>query len=415
MKKLTCIWLTVFIIFSTITVSSCGSNNEKDIKGTEFDPKNVAFHTSPEQPTEKPPEEKKKEKETVPKKVKVVPSSELAASKYKKLVSSYDSLLSSRGFRGEVFVTEHNKPIYNKGIDYADKKKKIKIDENTVFRIASITKQFTAAAIMILQERGLLSTKDKISKYFPDYKHGDKITIDHLLRMRSGIPDYLKFYNNVASLFPSKSKAFKSDSKTNRKIIMKAFMDDDLLFTPGATFKYSNSGYLLLGEIVEMVSKTTYEDFVQKEIFDKLGMENTGFVENLKGKKYKNIARPYNSYEGQTDIFKIKGAAFACGNMYSTAVDLNKWAWGLTHYKVMSKETFKAMVSDKSHVGYAYGLFTLDGGRVVYHTGSLCPYNGIIIMSLGNTEYTCIVLSNSNYYTADQVGKSLRSTYAGMF
>lgn len=406
MKKLTCILLISAVIASVIIASAC--EEEKGVKSAP-DIKLIEAYTTPEGETTatQPVTE-------VPVPVKTVPSSELSSSQYKQLVSSYNNVIANYGFSGEVYVTEHNKPIYKKGVNYADKDKKIKTDEYTIFRIASVTKQFTAAGIMILQERGKLSVKDKLSKYFPNYKYGDKITIDHLLRMRSGIPDYMNFYSNVALIFPKSANAFKSSSKSNRQYIKKSFMEDPLLFTPGSNFKYSNSGYLLLGEIIEQVSGTTYEKFIKKEIFDKLGMKYSGFIEDLIGKKG-NIARPYNHYKGCLDVFKIKGAAYACGNIYSNAVDLSKWANGLLNNKIISAKSLKAMTSDPKHIGYAYGLFTMAGGNIVYHTGSLCPYNSIIIMSQGSTQYTCIVLSSYNCYTDDKMGKQLREIYAGYF
>lgn len=411
MKKLTCVLLTAILIFGALSISSCKLRKASEVDGvdpvTENNEDRAKTVNKPtEKPTEAPP--------TAPPEVETVASSELSASQYKRLVNSYDSLIYSYGFDGEVFVTEHGKPIYKKGVNYANKKKKIKNNEYTLFRIASITKQFTAAAIMILQERGKLSVKDKLSKYFPDYKYGNKITIDNVLRMNSGIPDYMNFYNNVAKIFPSKAEAFTNSSKKNREIIKKSFMTDPILFTPGATFKYSNSGYLLLGEIVEKASGTTYENFLKKEIFDKLDMKFTGFIEDLDDKA-DNVAQPYNFSKGQLDVFKIKGAAFACGNMYSNAVDLAKWADGLRDNKVMSKKSFDELTKDKNHYGYACGLFVLDKGRVIFHTGNLAPYNSILLMSTGSSEYTCVVLSNHDYYASETLGKNLRSVYAGYF
>lgn len=411
MKKLTCVLLTAILIFGALSISSCKLRKASEVDGvdpvTENNEDRAKTVNKPtEKPTEAPP--------TAPPEVETVASSELSASQYKRLVNSYDSLIYSYGFDGEVFVTEHGKPIYKKGVNYANKKKKIKNNEYTLFRIASITKQFTAAAIMILQERGKLSVKDKLSKYFPDYKYGNKITIDNVLRMNSGIPDYMNFYNNVAKIFPSKAEAFTNSSKKNREIIKKSFMTDPILFTPGATFKYSNSGYLLLGEIVEKASGTTYENFLKKEIFDKLDMKYTGFIEDLDDKA-DNVAQPYNFSKGQLDVFKIKGAAFACGNMYSNAVDLAKWADGLRDNKVMSKKSFDELTKDKNHYGYACGLFVLDKGRVIFHTGNLAPYNSILLMSTGSSEYTCVVLSNHDYYASETLGKNLRSVYAGYF
>ncbi len=410
MKKLTIILLAVFIVGIVVVLSIEPLRNIKT-KTEKGKPAPAQVAAEAEAPAET---EAAAAKPTEPKPVKVSASSELSSSQYNSLVRGYDAYISGYGFGGEVLVTEHNKVIYKRGAGYSDRKKKIKNNEHTIFRVASVTKQFTAAAIMILQERGKLSVKDKLSKYFPDYKYGNKITIEHLLKMRSGIPDYMNFYYNCALIFPSKKQALKNSSKENRKILEKSFMSDPLLFTPGATFKYSNSGYMLLGEIIEKVSGTTYEDFVKKEIFDKLGMTSSGFVEELDGSQ-KNVAKPYDYHKGSLDVFKIKGAAFACGNMYSTAYDLSKWAAGLRHNKIMSRDSFKAMVSDKSGMGYGYGFFLIGGGNVAFHTGYLCPYSAMLIMSTGGTEYTCISISNSNYYYTENLGKNFRAQYVQYF
>ena len=408
MKKSTLILIAVLIVGIVVVLSFQPLKQVSENKKAQ--PVINIFNNAEEKETEAPAQPPT----TAPAPMKEARSSELSNGNYKSLVNSYDAYVSGYGFSGEVLVTEHNKVIYKNGANYADKKKKIKNNEHTIFRVASITKQFTAAAILILQEKGKLSVRDKISKYFPSYKYASKITIDDLLRMRSGIPDYMNFYSNCAMIFPDKSHPEKNSSKQNRKIIEKSFMTDPLLFTPGATYKYSNSGYMLLGEIIEKVSGTTYENFVQKKIFDKLNMTSSGFIENLDGSR-DDVAKPYNYHKGNLDVFKIKGAAFACGNMYSTAYDLTKWADGLRHNKIMSEKSFRMMISDPSRVGYGYGLFLLDKGHIAFHTGYLSPYSAMLIMSFGSTEYTCVAISNYNYYATENMGKAFRAQYASYF
>lgn len=411
MKKLTCIILTALMIIGSAALTSC-EEEDSSYKVIAVGKKEDAVKKSTTKSSaEKADKAATKAATEATIAAETVGSSELSNSQHKALVNSYDSLLNGYGFEGEVYVTEHNKPIYKNGINYADKKKKIKNNEYTIFRVASITKQFTAAAILLLQERGKLSVKDTLVKYFPEYKSGSKVTLENVLRMQGGLPDYMNYYNNVASFFSDYEKALKSSSKDNRKVIQNNFMGDPMLFTQGNSYKYSNSGYMLLGEIVEKVSGTTYEDFIQKEIFDKLGMKYSGFIEDLDDKA-DNVAQPYNYKKGNLDVFKIKGAAFACGNIYSNAVDLTKWADGLRNYKILNKNSLKEMLYDKKKIGYGYGLFLLKGGKVAFHTGNLAPYNSIIVMSFGKSEYTCVALSNYNYYATEMIGKSLRERYA---
>ncbi len=410
MRKLTCIVLTAVMIICSLALTACQSeNNPGEIKvlataGNIKDaPKSKAKTAS-----------KTAGAQSMPAEVKTVSSSELSASQYKEFVNGCESLLYSYGFEGEVYITEHNKPIYKKGIGYADKKKKINNNEHTIFRVASVTKQFTAAAILILRDRGKLSLNDTLGKYFPEYKSGSKVKLENVLRMQGGLPDYMNYYNNVAAFFSDYNQALKNTSKQNREIIQKNFMGDPMLFNQGDAYKYSNSGYMLLGEIIEKVSGTTYEEFIQKEIFDKLGMTNSGFIEELDDSAY-NVAQPYNYKKGNLDVFKIKGAAFACGNIYSNAVDLSKWADGLRSGKIISKKSLEEMIYDKKKIGYGYGLFLMTGGKVAFHTGNLAPYNSMLLISFGGSELTCVAISNSNYYATETVGKALYNKYAAYF
>lgn len=316
---------------------------------------------------------------------------ELNESQIKALAEKYDKRLERSDFEGVCYVTERGRTIYNKGVNYADKKKKIKNSENTVFRIASITKQFTAAAIMILQERGKLSVNDKLNKYFPDYKYGGKITLENLLQMRSGIPEYVS--EDMYSTFLNEKALFKNTAEQNKKYFEKRILSEKLRFDPDSRFEYSNSNYYLLGEIVEKASGTSYHKFIKKEIFDKLGMTSSGFVDDA-NKFGDNVAKPYNAVDENLKILKIKAIAFACGDIMTNAVDLVKWADGLRNNKILSEQSLKAMTRAKSN--YGYGLNVMKSGGAVYHSGGFPPYYSMLFTALDSTEYTCIVLSNYN-------------------
>ncbi len=405
MKRYLCIFLaalTALMCFSACSFNKPDSNSA--VSETAEDNNAQTVTESETQPaTEKPTNE-----------VATVSSSDLSASQQKQMIANYDYLLPSYGFEGVAYVAEHGRPIYKKGINYADKNKKIKNNEYTIFRVASITKQFTAAAILLLQERGKLSVKDTLGKYFPEYKNGADITLENVLRMQGGIPDYMNFYANVARVFPDYKQALKNTSKQNREIIKKAFMEDPILFEQGKSYKYSNSGYLLLGEIIEQVSGTTYENFIKTEIFDKLGMKYSGFIEDLDDNA-DNVAQPYNYKKGALDVFKIKGAVFACGNIYSNAVDLTKWADGLRKGKIISKNSLRLMIQDGGHIGYGFGLFLIKGQKTVFHSGLLSPYNSMLLISFDSSEYSCVILSNYGFYACQTLAKTMRSQHAAYF
>lgn len=330
--------------------------------------------------------------------------------KIAELTENYDRQLKSSGFKGICYITENGKVLYKKGIGFADKSKKIKNSEKSVYRIASVTKQFTAAAVLLLQENGKLSLNDKLSKYFPDYKYGNKITIENLLRMRSGIPDYLNMELN--KIFPNGYDAYKNSSKMNRKVIEKSIMNMPLNFKPDEKFEYTNSGYMLLGEIIEKVSGTTYYNYLKKEIFDKLGMNSTGFTDDNET-KLKNTAKPYNYSEDDEKLIKIKGLTFGCGDMLSNAVDLNKWAEGLRAERILSEKSLNIMTDGTENNSYGCGLYIMSGKEGMYHSGSLAPYYSMLVVSLGKTEYSIILLSNSNFTTIDLLGRDFSELYIG--
>ncbi len=411
MKKIKIIILSLLLVFGmgliifgvvNLVASESGNHSAKTV--TSVSEAQTQQEAESEKVTQPPTEIPTREVETVS-------SSDLTASQQKQMINDYDYLLGSYGFEGMVYVSEHGKPVYKKGIGYADKKKKIKNNEYTLFRVASVTKQFTAAAILLLQERGKLSIKDKLGKYFPEYKNGAKITLENVMRMQGGIPDYMNFYSNVAQVFPDYKKALKNTSKQNREIIKKSFMEDPILFEQGKSFKYSNSGYLLLGEIIEKVSGTTYENFIKTEIFDKLGMKYSGFIEDLDDNA-SNVAQPYNYKKGALDVFKIKGAVYACGNMYSNVIDLTKWADGLRKGKIISKESLNMMIADTKHIGYGFGLFLIKGEKTVFHSGLLAPFNSLLMFSFDSSQYSCVVLSNSDFYACQTLAKTMRAQHA---
>lgn len=323
-----------------------------------------------------------------------------------KLSKIYDEKLDELGFEGFVYVIDNNEVLYDKGFGYADKKAKKKLNKNTVFRIASITKQFTSAAVLLLRERGKLSVKDKLSKYFPDCPYGDKVTLENLLQMRSGIPDYLTY--EVLMKFFDNNKKLKNTAEENRKIILNNLLKQDLRFTPNEKNEYSNSNYFLLAEIIEKAGGTAYHKFLKKEIFDKLGMNSTDFSDNAD--KFKDsFAKPYNYKSEDIELFKIKGVDFGCADMISTAADLRKWADGLRENRVISVDSLKAMVKGRS--GYGYGVNVADDGAAVYHSGSLPPYENAFFFSLKKPYYTCIVLGNYSFKMASSVLIRLSKEY----
>src|SRR4028119_1902180 len=175
-----------------------------------------------------------------------------------------------RQFNGAVLVAENGKVIYKKGLGLANMEWNVPNETDTKFRLGSITKQFTATLIMQLVEQGKLKLDGKLSEYLPDYRKdvGDKVTIHHLLTHTSGIPSYTSLPNFMAEV---------SRNPFTPVEFVKNYASGDLEFEPGAKFRYNNSGYFLLGAIIEKVHGKPYEQVLKENVFEPLGMNNSGY------------------------------------------------------------------------------------------------------------------------------------------
>ncbi len=321
------------------------------------------------------------------------------------LSESYDKLLKKLVFKGECYVTVDGKEIYDRGIDYADKDKKIKNNKYTLYPAASVTKQFTAAAVMLLCERGKLSVKDKIGKFFPNYKYGKSITVEDLLRMRSGIPDYIN--KKTSEVFPEGYNPETHSARENRECIYKKIKTLPLNFKPGEKFEYTNSGYFLLAEIIGKLSGNSYKSFLKKEFFDKLGMSSTGFIDDINN-TLDNYARPYGDKAKSIDI-NIQGIARGSSDIVTNAADLSKWAYALQSGKVISKNALSVMTDAEDN--YGFGLYVSDDKTFAHHTGSFAPYRSAVLFTLGNKNFNCVVLTNHGFVQVDYLAQSLYKEY----
>ena len=323
-----------------------------------------------------------------------------------------DKMLSALGFKGEVYVTDGDNVLYDKSFGTADKEKETEITADTQFCIASVSKQFAATSIMLLQEQGKLSVNDTIDKYFPDYKYAGKVTIENLLTMRSGIPEYTTKTDSDGNSYPVDSDTIDYDisenatSKENRTAIEEWFFEKPLDFEPGEEFSYSNSNYMLLAEIVEQVSGTDYEEFVKKNIFDKVGMKDSTFT-SLYDFSSDRFAQPHGGDDG-TEFFAYRGANFGAGDIISTANDLNIWLNALRDIwfnpvgdsTLISKESIKKMTQSYSEIDdvmqYGYGLMIFENG--FGHTGAITSYRSLIYCDK-QKDINIIILSSTR--TAD--------------
>jgi CubicO group peptidase (beta-lactamase class C family) len=290
-----------------------------------------------------------------------------------------------------VLVSENGEILYEKGFGYADIGNKVPVTSDTKFRIGSITKQFIAVSILKLQEEGKLSVQDKLSKFLPDFPRGDEVTIHHLLTHTSGIHSYTDrpvFYKFIT--LPIAPAALIDT--------IKSYPYD---FNPGDKYLYNNSGFFLLGYIVEKVSGKNLDNYLKETFFKSLGMNNTG-IYNTKV-LLDNEAYGY-SYDNRTLIKAINwdmSWAGGAGALYSTTKDLYTWNEAVFNGKVLSDESLKAaftpvVLNNKQKIDYGYGWALQDyrGYKFISHGGGL---DGFVTYLERQPEkkITVVVLCNS--------------------
>ena len=291
-----------------------------------------------------------------------------------------------------VLVMKNNKEIYKKGAGLANIEKKEAITPNTNFRMASVSKQFTAMCIMLLEKQGKLSYEDNLLKFFPDFaiSVGKNIKIKHLLTHSSGIIDY-------EDLIPEKQTL--------------QILDDDVLrlvknqtttyFEAGKKFRYSNTGFCLLEQIVEKVSEETYSSFIEKNIFSPVGMRNTRlYSENT---QIPNRAMGYARNEKGEITFSdqsITSATKGDGCVYTSLNDYKKWVIALNKNQLVNLETQLAkinyQINDTSKFEYGLGWFNYQNSKnqlELYHTGSTCGFSNSVSI-IPKSNYLFVFFSN---------------------
>jgi len=309
-----------------------------------------------------------------------------------------NGLVKEDRFSGAVLLSRNGKIVLSKGYGLANRETGTPNSPRTKIRLGSLTKQFTAAAILLLQERGKLRTSDSVCQYVSDCpKTWEAVTLHHLLTHTSGIPSYTGLPDfRKLSVYPA----------TPTELIAR-FRDRQLEFTPGKEFRYNNSGYVLLGHVVEKVSGKSYAEFLRENIFRPLGMNNTGYDEN--------DAVIENRADGYTPTPRgIRRAPYidmtvpyAAGGLYSTAEDMYLWAKALADGKLLSKESLDAMHAPFRN-GYGYGVFIGEqyGLKNITHGGGI-EGASTLLSRFPNEGAVVIVLSNIDSVFTEGYGKRL--------
>lgn len=319
--------------------------------------------------------------------------------------SVLQTMHANHNFNGNVLLAEGGEIIYQQSFGYANEETKQKLDENSIFELASVSKQFTAMAIMLLKEKGKLALDDEIAKHIPELGFYKGVTIRNLLNHTGGLPDYMGIMDSIFD---------KSKIATNKDIIsIFSEKKPEKLFEPNSKYEYSNTGYALLASIIEKTSGMTYADYLQKNIFDPLKMTRTFvYTRRYAPKKVENYAFGYvhsdrsEQYILPDELDETKMVIWldgivGDGCVNSTVVDLLKWDRALYNEQLISRgamnEVFKvAVLKDLTSTNYGFGWGVDDStefGKVVSHGGGWPGYVTYIERHLTNDK-TIIILQN---------------------
>lgn len=334
------------------------------------------------------------------------------------LDSLFTTLHKRNTFNGNVLIADKGKIILKQSYGLADEEAKRKLNEQSIFELASVSKQFTAMAIVILQKKGKLKYEDKISKYIPELNFYEDVTIKHLLNHTSGLPDYMDLFED---------KWDKSKFATNQDIVNEfAKYKPEARFKPNEKFEYSNTGYALLAIIIERLSKKSFDDFLKNSIFKPLKMKNT-FVyrSRFKPQKVENYAYGYvldslgrkvrpDSFGKSFYAYYLDGIV-GDGMVNSTVEDLFIWDRALYTNKLINDDDRSliyqsSITSDGKDNKYGFGWFIKEDekyGKIVNHSGSWVGYATFIERHLTNDK-TIILLQNNRLRTTKLPIKEIR-------
>ncbi|MGX7666757.1 serine hydrolase domain-containing protein [Flavobacterium pedocola] len=324
------------------------------------------------------------------------------------LDTKIDSLIKTEfkdenGPGGVFLVAKKGKPIYQKAFGKANLELNTALTTDNVFQLGSITKQFTAVAILMLEEQKKLDVMHPISKYIPDYPSGDQITIHHLLTHTSGIKDFTKM----------KSLRDIAQKEMTPKMMVDFFKNEPVDFKPGEKFDYNNSGYVVLGHIIEIVSGETYENFIEKNLFEKAGMKQSYYASDREiiNKRAYGYQKKESGYVNKTAIsFSVP---FSSGALMSTATDMLKWQTALNQNVLVNGQTIKKAFTkyklnsgEEFTYGYGWHLKDMNGKPSREHGGSIFGFKTMGVYIPGEDVYV-IGLSNCDCNSPTQLVKDI--------
>ncbi|WP_343558921.1 serine hydrolase domain-containing protein [Sphingobacterium sp.] len=305
---------------------------------------------------------------------------------------------------GAVFlVSKQGVPIYKKAFGKANLELGVEMTTANVFQIGSMTKQFTAIAILLLSKQGKLSVEDPIAKYIPDYPNGKNITIRHLLNHTSGIKDFTKM-KTISTI---------AQKEMTPQMMVDFFKNEPVDFKPGEKFEYNNSGYVLLGYIIELTSGLTYQEYIEQNIFKKIGMSNSYYASDRS--VIKNRAYGYHlkktGYVNKTVInFSVP---YSSGALMSTVDDMLKWQNALKNHVLLGASDLasafqKNKLNSGEEVDYGFGwhLKNINGMPTMEHGGSVFGFKSMAVY-IPDKDIYVIGLSNCDCHSPTDITREI--------
>lgn len=347
---------------------------------------------------------------------------------YTKLLDEFmQAEVDVNNFSGTILVMKDDKPLLKKAYGLADREWNVPNTIDTKYRIASNTKQFTAACILQLEEQGKLSLNDKLSKYFPGFEYGDTVTIHMLLTHSSGIEDYfgLKEFNLKPTVI----------SKDSLVALLKTKLYN---FMPGYDISYSNSGYFLLGMIVEKVSGESFENYLNEHVLKVAGMNNTGIdrYDTILSNRAKGYLISSGKITNAFDANYTWDLMFAVGSMYSTVEDMYRWDRALIGNKILSNESKQKMyfpygfsIADKKkkadpsitmpqsidplwyNLGYGVWVDTLMTHKRIFSRGGTSGFYSTIYRYVNDNIFIAVLQNNEE--NPDRIAEPLSAILFG--
>lgn len=309
-----------------------------------------------------------------------------------------------------VLVARDGKVVFQGALGLADTASGRKLDANSKFRIGSVTKQFTAAAILKMVEEGKISVDDTLEKYLPDFPRGEDVTIHQLLTHTSGIPSYTddpEFYRTVTE-------------PTTEAELIKTFAGKPFVFEPGEQFRYNNSGYFLLGHLVGKISGKPLGEYLSETFFKPLKMNDTGMHRADLDLENEAIGHSVQGDKAELALDWAMSRAGGAGAMYSTVGDLMKWNEALFNGKVLKEETLKkaftAVEESTANMRYGYGwmIGRQRGLSMISHGGGLNGFQSNLVR-FPEQNVTIVALHNASPAVEDLTPTNITSQIADLF